>query len=205
VGVIGHDGTGSTGRIVDRRNGDGDRGIGRAVGQAVVGFVSETIRTVVVERRGVGEAAVAVQTQYAVGGAVHEDRGERIAIDVAVIGEHTRGADCESGVFGCGVGVIGHDGAGGARRVVDRSDGDGHSGRIAVQLQVAGLISEGVESVIVAVRRVTKAAVIVKYQGAMSGRAHQYGAQSVAVHVTVVGQHAGRRHVQRRVLWRGVA
>src|SRR5687767_14727816 len=62
VAVIGDDGAGGAGRVVDWRDGDGDGG-GSAVGLAVVGFVREAVRTVVIERRGVGEATVAVQGQ----------------------------------------------------------------------------------------------------------------------------------------------
>src|SRR2546426_2088122 len=47
------------------------------------------------------------QVQRAVSGAGDEDRRERIAIDVGVIGQHARGNDRESRVFGCGVTVIG--------------------------------------------------------------------------------------------------
>src|SRR6185369_5187625 len=108
--------------------GDGDGGIGWAVGLVVVGFVSEAVRTVVVQRWRIAEAAIAVQTQCAVGRAVDEDRGERIAIDVGVIGQNARGVHCESRVFGCGVGVIGHDAAGSAGRIVHRSNGDGDGG-----------------------------------------------------------------------------
>src|SRR3989442_14147295 len=74
---------------------DGDGGVGGAVGLTVVGFVSEAVRPVVIEGRGVAETAVAVQAQCAVSRAVDEDRGERIAIDIGVVGQHTRGSHCE--------------------------------------------------------------------------------------------------------------
>src|SRR5439155_25439655 len=83
---------------------------------------------VVIERRRVGETAVAVQVQRAVSRAGDEDRGERIAIDIGVVGQHARSGNRESRVFGCGVRVIGRDAGGGARRVGDRGVGDGAGG-----------------------------------------------------------------------------
>src|SRR5213075_1653144 len=143
-------------------------GIGGAVGLTVVGFVSETVRTVVVQRRGVAETAVAIQTQCAVGRAVHEDRGDRIAIDVAVVGQHARGNDGEGRVFRCGVGVVGHDGAGGAGRIVHRSDGDGDGGiGGAVGLTVVGFVSETVRTVVVQRRGVAETAVAIQTQCAV--------------------------------------
>src|SRR3989441_12445887 len=71
-------------RVVDRGDGDRDGGVGGAVGLTIVGFVSEAVRPVVIEGRGVAETAVAVQAQCAVSRAVDEDRGERIAINIGV-------------------------------------------------------------------------------------------------------------------------
>src|SRR6185369_5181366 len=122
-------------------DGDVDGG-GGTVGLAVVGFVSEAVRTIVVERRGVAEAAVAVECQGAVSGAADLDSGERIAINVAVIGQHTRCVHREGGVFGRGVTVVGDDRAGSAGRIVDRSDGDADGGGGTVGLAIVGFVSE---------------------------------------------------------------
>src|SRR5688572_32740605 len=46
--------------------------------------------TTLFRSRGVSEAAVAVQSQRAVGRAADKDRGQWIAIDVAVVGQHAR-------------------------------------------------------------------------------------------------------------------
>src|SRR2546428_8599786 len=67
-------------RIVDRGDGDGDGGVSGAVNLAVVGFVSEAVRAVVIEHRGVSETAVAVQVQRAVSGAGDEGCGEHTVI-----------------------------------------------------------------------------------------------------------------------------
>src|SRR2546422_810404 len=93
---------GSERRIVDRSYGDPGCGEG-SVGLTVVAFVREAVGTVVVERRGIGETAVAVQGEGAVRRAADQDRGQRVAIDVAVVGQDTGGADRESGVFRRGV------------------------------------------------------------------------------------------------------
>src|SRR6185503_5897570 len=105
VTVVRDNRAGGAGRIVDRRDGDVDGG-GSAVGLAVVGFVSETVRTVVIKRRDVGETAVGAQGQCAVGRAVDQDRGEHVAIDVAVVGQHAGDGHREGGVFSCGVTLV---------------------------------------------------------------------------------------------------
>src|SRR2546426_12765422 len=56
------------------------------------GCVTEVVRSDVVERRGVEEAAVAVECQGAVSRAAELDRGEDVAIDVAVVGQHAGGS-----------------------------------------------------------------------------------------------------------------
>src|SRR5213594_76509 len=123
VAVIGHYGAGGAGRIVERRHGDVDGG-GSAVGLAVVGFVSEAVRTVVVQRRDIGETPVVVQGQAAVDRIADHDGGQRIAIDVAVVGQHAGGDHSQGRVFRRGVAVIGHYRAGSTGRIVDRRHGD---------------------------------------------------------------------------------
>src|SRR5438093_1314839 len=66
---------------------------------AVIGFVSEVVRTVVVQRRDIGETPVAVQGQAAVGRIADHDGGQRIVIDVAVVGQHAGGDHRQGGVY----------------------------------------------------------------------------------------------------------
>src|SRR5262245_64273664 len=162
IGVVGEDawGTdvqggvvGSAVAVVDRHRcfvdaGDRDHDGGDAgVGLAVVGVVSEAVGAGVVGRRGVGEAAVAVQAQTAVRGLAHQHRVQGVAVDIGVVGEHAWGTDVQGGVFGGGVAVIDRH-----RRVVDAGDGDHDGGDAGVSLAVVGLVGEAVE-VVVAARR----------------------------------------------------
>src|SRR5262249_32643518 len=73
--------------IVDRRDIDADGG-DVAVGAAVLGLVAGAVGAVVVRGRRVGEGAVGVERQAAVGRTADQDRAERIPVDVAVVGEH---------------------------------------------------------------------------------------------------------------------
>src|SRR5439155_9567827 len=72
-------------RVVHASDGDGHGGDAR-VGLAVVGLVGEAVGAVVVGRRRVAEAAVAVQGQAAVGGLAQQDGGQRVAFQAAVVG-----------------------------------------------------------------------------------------------------------------------
>src|SRR5262245_5203938 len=164
IGVVGEDawGTdvqggvfGSAVAVVDRHRcvvdaGDRDHDGGDAgVGLAVVGVVSEAVGAVVVGRRGVGEAAVAVQAQAAVRGLAHQHRVQGIAIRIAVVGQHAGGGYVQSGVFGRAVAVVDRH-----RCVVDAGDGDHDGGDAGVGLTVVGLVSEAVGDVIVGLRGV---------------------------------------------------
>ena len=115
VGVV----VGCHRRVVDRRDGDGDRGHA-ALGLAVAGLVGETVCAVEVQRGHVNQRAVGIERECAVSRAVHQQRAQRVAINVGVVGEHPRSADCQLGVFGRGVIVVGRH-----RRVVDRRNGHG--------------------------------------------------------------------------------
>src|SRR2546426_1049167 len=162
-------------------------------------------RPVVIEGRGVSETAVAVQVQRAVSGAGDEDRGERIAIDVGVIGQHARGNDRESRVFGCRVTVVGHDAAGAARRIVDRGDGDGDGGVSgAVNLAYGDYrdlpscptrLSSGL---------VSETAVAVQVQRAVSRAGDEDRGERIAIDIGVVGQHARGGDCESRVFGCGV-
>src|SRR5207249_2667527 len=104
--------------------------------------------------RRVAETAVAVQGQGAGGGLADQERAQAVAVHVAVVGEHTSGGHVQGDVFGRGVAVVdGH------RRVVHGCDGDVDGGDARVGLAVVGLVSEGVNAVVVGGRRVAEAAV----------------------------------------------
>ena len=90
-------------RIVDRCNGDGRRGFGRAA-VAVGDTIGEGVRTVVVVVRIVFERSIGVEQQRAVGGsgdgrdtiggvAVGIDDSQRVAIGIGVVGQHIAGDD----------------------------------------------------------------------------------------------------------------
>src|SRR5439155_26043094 len=93
----------------------------------------------VVGRRGVTEAAVAVQGQTAMRGLADQNRAQGVAVHVAVVGQHARRRDVQDGVFGRGVTVVDRH-----RRVVGACDRDGHRGDAAVGLAVIGFVSEAV-------------------------------------------------------------
>src|SRR5205807_8361956 len=70
--------------VVHRGDGQGDRD--RAARQAAVaGLVGERVGAVEVHPRGVGEAAVRVEREAAVGRGAHKERGERVAVDVGIV------------------------------------------------------------------------------------------------------------------------
>src|SRR5205814_4650016 len=83
----GHNAAGSARRVVDRSDRDGDGGVGGAVGLAVIGFVSEAVRPVVIERRGVAETAVARSEERRVGRECGEERGEGMEMEDGYIEE----------------------------------------------------------------------------------------------------------------------
>src|SRR5204862_7083088 len=73
--------------IVHRGDVDADGG-DIAVGHAVIGLVGEAVGAVVVGGRRVGERAVGVQRQAAVGGAGDQHRAQGVAIGIGVVGQH---------------------------------------------------------------------------------------------------------------------
>src|SRR6185437_16307891 len=113
-------------------------------GRAVVGLVGEAVRAVVVGVRGVGERPIGVQCHGVMLRGGDQNRGQRIAIDVGVVGQHAAGRDDERGVFIGRVAVVD-----GRRRIVDRVDRDRHGGDVAVVGSVVGLVGEPVRAVVV--------------------------------------------------------
>src|SRR5204862_180793 len=67
--------------IVDRGDVDTDGG-DVAVGDAVIGLVGEAVGAVVVGGRRIGEAAVSVEGQGAVGGAADQHRAQGVAVGI---------------------------------------------------------------------------------------------------------------------------
>src|SRR5206468_399824 len=126
--IISYDAAGGPGRIVDRRDGDGDGGVSGAVERSADVCASVTVRAGVTEGRCVSETAVVVPGKRAVCRAVDEDRGERIGIYVCVIGQAAQSYDLSLHDALPILAIISYDAAGGPGRIVDRSDGDGDGG-----------------------------------------------------------------------------
>src|SRR5207247_8130173 len=120
----------------------------------VVWFVREEGRNVVARRSAVQESPVVMQGQAAVGRIADHDGGERIAIDVAVVGQHAGGDHSQGRVFRGGVAVIGHNRAGSTRRIRSEERRVGKEGGSAGGLTVDGYGSEGVRTDVVKVRDV---------------------------------------------------
>src|SRR5439155_1432695 len=134
------------------------------------------------------------------GGLAHQYRPQGVPVHIGVVGQHAGRCYVQGRVFGRGETVIDCD-----RRVVDAGDGDGDRGNSGVGLAGVGLVGEAVGPVVVGRRGVTEAAVAVQGQAAMRGLADQHRAQSVAVHITVVGEHTAGGHVQGGVFGGAVA
>ncbi len=194
------DGIGVVGR--HRRDGvhrERDRG-DVAVEAAVVGAEGEAVAAGVIGVRRVDEGAAGVERQRPVertraGRAGVEDRGERITVGIAGVGQNAGGLDREAAVLGQGVTVVdGH------RRLIDVVDRDGDGRGTAGRVAVGRLVGEAVAAVEVGGRRVGEGAVAGELEGAVSGGGHEHGGQRVLVGVGVVGQHAGGRHAEHGVL-----
>src|SRR5207247_2682468 len=85
-------------RVVHACDGDAHRGDAR-VGLAVIGLVGEAVGAVVVGRRDVAEAAVAVQCQAAVCGLAHQHRAQGVAVHVAVVDQHAGRSEAHTSVL----------------------------------------------------------------------------------------------------------
>ncbi len=89
---------GHSGGVLHRVNGDVDRGHVR-IQRPVVELVSEAVGAVPVGIRRVGEAAVRVQDEAAMRGAGNQDRLQRIALGVVIVGLHARRGHVQRTVF----------------------------------------------------------------------------------------------------------
>src|ERR1700755_68086 len=114
------------------------------------------------------------------GGSGHLDCGHAGSVDVGVVGQHVA---VEGGVLECGHRVVvGH------RSVVDRVDGDGDGGDIAVDGAVVEFVCERVGAGVVEGGRVGVGAVGVEVQRSVGDSADQGGGERVPVGVSVVRQ-----------------
>jgi len=78
---------------------------------SAISFVGEAIAAGVAGGRGIGEGAVAVKRDGAVGGVGDLDGGEGIAVGVGVVRENAGSGHGERGIFGGGVAVISSNGS----------------------------------------------------------------------------------------------
>ena len=129
-----------------------------------------------------------------------EERDQRIAIHVGVVGEHAGGGHEERRVFRRGEGIVDRH-----RPVVDRSHSDGDRGQAAVGRAVIRHISETVAAIVIRVRQVGERAVGVQGQRAIGRRRHQDRGQRIVFHVGIIHEYTGRGYDERRVFRRGVA
>src|SRR5437870_5380608 len=207
-GVLGGGGAVVVGdrRVVDRRDRNRDRGRAAALGvgdwrrgrgAVVTGLRSEEGR--VGKEGGVGEGAVGVEGQAAVGRVAELGGGEGVGLGVGVVGEDAGGRAVEH----CDRAALGHGGAVvvGDRRVVHRRDRNRDSGRGAAlgvgdwrrarRAVVTGLVGEGVGGGLAAVVAVAEGAVGVEGHAAVGRVAELRRGEGVALGVGVVGEDAG--------------
>ena len=119
-------GVGAGYRRAGKRHRQDHVGAGAQVVAGVTGAVDEAVRTGVAAGRGVGEAPVRVQRQRAVRRVGREDRRQRIAVRIGVVGQDARSRDDERDVPVRRVAV-----GGGDRRVHDGAASRTEQRRIA--------------------------------------------------------------------------
>ncbi len=191
--------------VIDRQDVDGHR---RRTAVLVVGDgVGKAVAAEEVGRRRVADRA-ALDQRLAVRRHRHREQPQRIALDIAVVGEHV---DHHRAV------LIGADRRGvlvRRRHVILRVDLDGHRGRAGL-LAVAERVGEAVGSEEIGVRRVADAAAVDRRHAVFWNRDRADG-QRVAVRIAVVGAHVDQHetvfgqlghivHRLRRVIDRGDA
>ncbi len=183
--VHGQSGVLAGGSVVDRRHRQGDYG-GGAVGLSVFDLVREAVFTGEIGIGQIGEGAVRIEVQIAVGGVGDLERREHIpSVGIGVIEEHALGGGYrQEGVLGGAVGVH-HSGGG----LVGGADGDGYRGRIRAAVAVRNGVSEGIRAKDVGRRSVDAGAGA--GHGSAQGRERIVGAdgQRIAVHIRVIAQH----------------
>ena len=122
------------------------------------------------------------------GHAGHQDRRERIGIDVGVVTDDPRGGDDERRVLDRVVGVVDGDG-----EVVDVGKDDRDRGHVRVDLPVAGHVGEGVRPAEAGARNVSERAVGLEGDDTVSRRCDEPGGDRIAVDVKVVGKYPRSR------------
>ena len=91
--------------VVHRDDGNRDRGETR-VELGVIGAIGERVEAGVVQARRVGERAARVERERAVRRGRYQHRRQRVAVEVAVVGQDARGGNVQRRVFIHGVGII---------------------------------------------------------------------------------------------------
>ena len=156
---------------------------------AVAGAVSERIRAVVVRGGGVDEAAVAVEQKQTVARAADDRSCERVAVIIAVVGQHAGGGDGQRSVFVSCVSIVQ-----GNRRVTDRTNREIDGGRRRSVDAIGGLVGERVRAVVIGGRRVSEAAIWIERDGAVRRACDEHRRDRQPIEIVVVGQHAGGGH-----------
>src|SRR6185312_12146721 len=141
--------------------------------------------------RRVAEAAVGAERQRAVGRPLHQRRGQRIAVDIAVVAKHALRRDRQGAVVIDLIAV--GDRYGG---VVHRRDREGDGRRMrGGAMAVERLVGEAVLAVVVGVGGVGECAVRVERQRSMGGPLDEFGGErpvvlvgGAAQRVAVVGE-----------------
>ena len=150
----------------------------------VVGPVGEAVRTGIAGIRAVAEAAVGIKRQAAVRRAGDQDGGERVVIDVAVVGQDAEvGSDQQRSARQQGVAVIRAE-----RGVVDRVDYQGDRG-VGAKEAIADPVGEAVAAEPIAGRPVVEDAVGVQHHAAVGDCSEESDTKGVTVDIVVVTKH----------------
>ncbi len=189
------------GRIVDHwRDGDDDHSDVRVV-CAVAGVIAKGDDAGVTESGRIDQRAVGPKRQCTKRGSVVEMRCQGLAFGVGVIAQHARRGHRERCVFDGSVIVVhGHG------RIVDHwRDGDDDHSDVRVVYAVAGVISKEINPVKIKRGCINKSAIWQKRQLSKCGHRVKVRCQRAAFWVSVIVQHARRRHRERCVFGGGVA
>ena len=174
-------------RIVDRADIEGD-GCGGAVHRAVIDGVAETVGAVEVGVGRVGEGAVRIEHERAVGDIARKRDRQRVAgIGIGVVEQHVAGDLCVFITRKC---VIDRH-----RRIVDRGDGDRDGGGGAVIERVGEALIRRAIGVEVSIgRKAEIRTAIGDHHGTIGRLGDRLDQLRTGIDIGVVGQHIeGRR------------
>ncbi len=129
-----------------------------------------------------------------------QQRGERVAIRIAVVAQHAGGGDGQGGIFSGGVAVVHR-----LRDIVDRGDVDRHRNRVTVCRSIRSPVAEGIRPGEVGVRRIVEGAIRIQVERTVLHAGNQDCGQRIPVGVTVVAQHAGGGDGQGGIFSGGIA